>query len=161
MSSCVQAKGAKDLGATIVTPVQNLSVILYDVIFPPQSHISQEQPDFHLKYANNVAMMFQALHWSCSSSQVCASLFHFCTHSPCNKTVEAMKVTASRTDNSSPYYPYRFLVLCLLNTLSLILLEGRCNFRKPYSALKPHSFLQSTSKDLLISDGQVMPILES
>lgn len=51
-----------------------------------------------------------------------------------------MKVTASRADNPSPYYPYRFLVVCLLTTLSLFLVEDGCHFRKPYSALKPWFF---------------------
>lgn len=71
-----------------------------------------------------------------------------------------MKVTASSTDNPSPYYSYSCLVLCLLTSLSLFSLEDGCHFRKPYSALKPHFFLQNTCKDLLISDGQVTPITE-
>lgn len=72
-----------------------------------------------------------------------------------------MKVTASRTDNPSPYFLYRFLVLCLLTTLSFFLVEAGCHFRKPYSALKPCFFLQSTSKDLLTSDVQVTLTIES
>jgi len=54
----------KNLGAAVVTSLQNLSLRFSEVIFPPQGQFSQKQPGFNFKYPNNLATMFQGL--SCS-----------------------------------------------------------------------------------------------